>query len=184
MSVQSMNKPTRFLDGYDNREKNAIVVTGTLAILAFIFSFYGFFFPLNPDISYAVPTLVTAGILAVACYLVFRRRKVWGVLLSLLAVYLLSLMFIVTTEDLASTLSLTYIIIGSGISLFTLESAKMRNALIAVVLTAGSLLLIGYFSVGERFPAPPLLIVMLNFINAVLLITYIVIGFGNFLLIL
>ncbi len=180
MTVQSANKPERFLAGYENREKNAIVISGTLASLAFIFGIYGFFFPLNPDVSYAFPTLVTGVVLAVSCFLNLKRRKLWGVVLSLIAVYAMSLLFIFTTEDLAPSLSLAYIIIGSGISLFTLESVQMRNALIGVVALAGSMLLLASFLPSGRNPAPALLITFINIISFILLITYIIIGLWQF----
>ena len=180
MTAQSMNKPTRFLDGYDNREKNATIVTGTLAVLAVLFSIYGFISPISPDTSYAMPTLITGGVLAVACYLVLKRRKLLGIVLCLGAVYTMSLLFIVTTDKIAPSLSLAYVIIGSGICLFTLEPSQIRNGLIGVVLAAGSLLVWAFFWPLERFPAPPLLDDMINFISVVLLLTYSAIGLWQF----
>lgn len=180
MTAQSANKPGRFLADHNNREKNAIVISGMLAFLSFIYSIYGFFFPLNPEVNYALPTFISAIAFSIACFLNLKKKVVWGITICLLAVYGVSGFFILTTEAIAPNLALAFVLIGSGIGIFTLESTQRRNVLIGVFLGGGAMIFAAPFFALQQYPASPLMLTLINLVSLILVIAYIAIALWQF----
>ncbi len=180
MSVQTAKKPDRFLAGYDNREKNAIIISALIAVADFFNGIYVLLFPLNPIVNYAIPTFLAAAASLVAFFFAIRRRRGVATAILLVSGYLLFLYFVVTTEGVGTSLALSFMLAGSGIGLAIFDFKQARTIVTFVVLGSVLLLLVELFWPLERYSAPSVLVNLINLTTVVLTLVYISIAVIQF----
>ena len=180
MTVQPENKPGRFLADHSNKEKNAVWNAAIIAVFCFIYGIYGLLIPQNPNFNYGWVTIIAGVASLAALYFALRKKKTLAITILLFTVFVLSMVFVMTTEGLAPNLGLAFVLIGTGISLFTLETSQYRNAIFLVLLGATVMMVVGFIWPNERFVPGPLLANMINVFSVFLIIIYAILAITQF----